>query len=85
MSIGPALLSVARPADHRPHPGTGVPGALFDAHRDDPEFGYRLLGTWNAHCSIAPSRRGRGFCDSLTALSFPGATARRYDRSELTR
>ncbi|WNG87751.1 hypothetical protein C6A87_000165 [Mycobacterium sp. ITM-2016-00317] len=38
------VLPLAGPADHHRRTHRGLPSnALFDAHRDDPEFGYRYL------------------------------------------
>ena len=40
----PALLPMAPEPGHRRRARAGLPAtALFDAHKDDPEFGYRYL------------------------------------------
>ena len=50
-------------------------GALFDAHRDDPEFGYRFLVD-EARGGSAPSRAG-GARSARSAARTEGSPARR--------
>ena len=60
----PALLPVARRAGHRRRTDRAYrANALFDAHRDDPEFGYRFLVD-----EAARRRRGDGRADRLEDL-----------------
>ena len=70
-----------RPGTDSEHERAHRANALFDAHRDDPEFGYRFLAD-EARCRAelggqlrAPGRRRAALRRIVDADRFPGLTA----------